>query len=97
MHTRNGMMRTSCATPVMPLPLLPFAPMVPAVCSPCPPSKSLSSVGLLSCEGESALAPTKSQPFTSSTKPLLSLSMLSPAVSLGLTHITSLSSGPTRS
>ena len=66
------MIETFQLTPTTPEPLLPTAPIVPATCVPCPWS-SIGSASLLA----------KSQPYTSSTNPLPSLSIRSPATSPG--------------
>ena len=66
----SGMIETCQFTPATPVPFPPRAPIVPATWVPCPAS-SIGSASLLA----------KSQPRTSSTKPLRSLSMPSPAIS----------------
>ena len=77
-----AMILTFQLTPVTPTPLLPTPPIVPEQCEPWP----LSSMGSLSLL-------TKSQPWTSSMKPLPSSSMPLPAISPGLVQALAARSG----
>src|SRR3954453_11136648 len=70
------------ATPATPAPSLPRAPTIPDTCVPCPglPPAAVTSLGLLSLV-------TKSQPWTSSLKPLPSSSTPLPETSLALVQM----------